>query len=95
MLYEVITYFQTEPYYDLKSVEVLRGPQGTFVGKNAAGGAVFRITSYNVCYTKLLRWERGPFRHQIELRDGKCISPSVPGASTDFTAEAFDRYRTS
>ncbi len=40
-------------------------------------------------------WERGPFRHQIELRDGKCISPSVPGASTDFTAEAFDRYRTS
>jgi iron complex outermembrane receptor protein len=34
-------YFQNAPYYDLASVEVLRGPQGTFVGKSAAAGAVF------------------------------------------------------
>ena len=34
-------YFQNEPYYDIDSVEVYRGPQGTFVGKSAAGGAVF------------------------------------------------------
>lgn len=34
-------YFQTEPYYDLAGVEVLRGPQGTFAGANATGGAVF------------------------------------------------------
>jgi len=34
-------YFQNEPYYDMDSVEVYRGPQGTFVGKSAAGGAVF------------------------------------------------------
>ncbi len=39
-------YFQTEPYYDLQSVEVLRGPQGTFAGANATGGAVF-ITARN------------------------------------------------
>src|SRR5258706_7410609 len=34
-------YFQNAPYYDMASVEVLRGPQGTFVGKNASAGAVF------------------------------------------------------
>jgi iron complex outermembrane receptor protein len=34
-------YFQNAPYYDMAGVEVLRGPQGTFVGKSAAAGAVF------------------------------------------------------
>jgi len=34
-------YFQNEPFYDVDSLQVFRGPQGTFVGKSAAGGAVF------------------------------------------------------
>ncbi len=38
-------YFQNEPYYDINAVEILRGPQGTFVGKSASGGAVFVRTN--------------------------------------------------
>ncbi|HEX5184384.1 MAG TPA: TonB-dependent receptor [Allosphingosinicella sp.] len=38
-------YFQEEPYYDIANVQVLRGPQGTIVGQNATGGAVFVNTN--------------------------------------------------
>jgi iron complex outermembrane receptor protein len=43
-------YFQDEPYFDIASLEVLRGPQGTFAGQNATGGAVF-ITEANPTLT--------------------------------------------
>ena len=32
---------EVDAFYDLKDVEVLRGPQGTLVGSNADGGAIF------------------------------------------------------
>ncbi|MES1198599.1 MAG: TonB-dependent receptor [Pseudomonadota bacterium] len=38
-------YFTQEPYYDVASVEILRGPQGTFGGQNSTGGAVFVNTN--------------------------------------------------
>ena len=38
-------YFQEEPYFDVANVEVLRGPQGTFAGQNATGGALIVTTN--------------------------------------------------
>ena len=38
-------YFQEEPYFDIANVQVLRGPQGTTVGQNSTGGAVFVATN--------------------------------------------------
>ena len=38
-------YFGEEPYYDVANIQVLRGPQGTFAGQSAIGGAVFVTTN--------------------------------------------------
>jgi L-alanine-DL-glutamate epimerase-like enolase superfamily enzyme len=38
-------------------------------------------------------WKVGPFKHQIRLRGGKALTPMEPGASTDFTDSALERFR--
>lgn len=38
-------FFQGEPYYDVSNIQILRGPQGTVVGQNSTGGAVFVNTN--------------------------------------------------
>jgi L-alanine-DL-glutamate epimerase-like enolase superfamily enzyme len=40
-------------------------------------------------------WEQGPFKHQIRLERGKCLTPMDPGASTEFTSQAFEKFRVS
>ena len=38
-------YMTEEPYFDVADIELYRGPQGTLVGQNATGGAVFVTTN--------------------------------------------------
>ena len=60
MLYEVITHLVSH-YWDMEQLHhgrPLFGLHGTQVGvATRASALLFRITSYNVCYTKLLRDE--------------------------------------
>ncbi len=63
-------YFQNEPYFDMAGIEVLRGPQGTFSGKSAAGGALFiRTTSP----------ELGKFSSNVELGAGNFDQRELTG----------------
>ena len=58
-------------FYDIANVEVLRGPQGTFVGSNSTGGAIFINT-------------RSPtlsdFNGYAEVSAGNYSSKSIQGA---------------
>jgi L-alanine-DL-glutamate epimerase-like enolase superfamily enzyme len=38
-------------------------------------------------------WKEGPFRHQIRIERGTCLTPMEPGASSDFTPAAMEKYR--
>jgi iron complex outermembrane receptor protein len=53
------TFIQDQPYYDLASVEVLRGPQGTFAGTNATGGAIFIVEQNPTLNDSSGYWQAG------------------------------------
>jgi L-alanine-DL-glutamate epimerase-like enolase superfamily enzyme len=38
-------------------------------------------------------WDVGPFKHQIRIEKGSCLTPTEPGASADFTTLAMDKFR--
>ena len=56
-----------EPYYDIASIEVLRGPQGTFAGQNATGGAIF-INEANPTLDKFGGWIEGQIGNYTDVR---------------------------
>jgi iron complex outermembrane recepter protein len=59
--------FTDEPYYDISSVEVLRGPQGTFAGENATGGAIF-ITENNPALHNFGGWGEAQYGNYNDVR---------------------------
>jgi len=56
-----------EPYYDISNVEVLRGPQGTFAGENATGGAIF-ITETDPQLDHFGGWVEGQYGNYNDAR---------------------------
>ncbi|HWD67042.1 MAG TPA: TonB-dependent receptor, partial [Caulobacteraceae bacterium] len=56
-----------EPYYDISGVEVLRGPQGTFAGENATGGAIF-ITETDPQLNHFGGWVEGQYGNYNDAR---------------------------
>lgn len=80
-------YFQTEPYYDIGSVEILRGPQGTFAGANATGGAVF-ITARNPDFTDVNGYLMGQIGNYENVKFQGAVN--VPITDTLATRFAFN-----
>jgi iron complex outermembrane recepter protein len=62
----------TNRFYDVANVEVLRGPQGTLVGSNSTGGAIF-ITTHNPVL--------GAFEGYSEIGAGNYGEASAQGAA--------------
>ena len=59
-------------FYDLQSVQVLKGPQGTLFGRNSTGGAVLFTTTKP---TNL-------FEGYGSVRGGNCVSSATPSSTT-------------
>jgi iron complex outermembrane recepter protein len=67
-----------EPYYDIASVEVLRGPQGTFAGENATGGAIF-ITEQKPDLDKFGGWVDAQYGNYDDVRVRGAVNIPVTG----------------
>ncbi|MDB5432293.1 MAG: hypothetical protein JWP35_3409 [Caulobacter sp.] len=80
-------YLQNEPYYDIQSIEVLRGPQGTFAGQNATGGALF-ITETNPNFRGVNGYVEGQLGNYDEKRLQGAIN--LPLSDTLSTRFAFN-----
>lgn len=65
-------YVQGEPYYDIANIQVLRGPQGTIVGQNATGGAVFVNSNDPII--------NGDFHGYVNVHNGNYNDAGVQGA---------------
>ncbi len=59
--------FTDESYYDVSSVEVLRGPQGTFAGDNATGGAIF-VTETDPVLRRFTGWGEASYGNYNDVR---------------------------
>ena len=88
-------YFTEEPYYDLSNLEILRGPQGTFAGQNAIGGAVFVTTQNPVIgggYTGYVQGQIGNYT-DVGLQGGINIPISdTMAARVSFYGDARDSF---
>ena len=66
---------QNEPLYDIRDVEVLRGPQGTFVGASSTGGAV-QINSQDPNFNGINGYAESQFGNYTEHKiDGAVNLP--------------------
>jgi iron complex outermembrane receptor protein len=81
-------YFQNEPFYDIQSLELLRGPQGTFAGQNATGGAVF-VTERNPDFSGVNGYVTGQFGSYDNVRLQGAVN--LPLSDTFAVRLAFNR----
>jgi iron complex outermembrane receptor protein len=84
---------QANSFYDLSSVEVLRGPQGTLVGTNSTGGAIF-INSMSPALNEFTGYAQAGFgNHGSYNAEGALNLPA--GDTLAFRFAGFHRGRDS